>query len=155
MPLSAFPCVTYTVNSLEVYRSQLLPSTDRNLACLWSDLAFQITWIMRTVSCSTFAFSAQVFQFVLFLPQRDQAPHLHSSSSTRETALDPQGLSSGSVCWEHLLNYDQTFAIPTLPHKPDTSRGRERGFSWAFHVSVMRTNFLKRSRITITHLQSC
>lgn len=34
MLLSAFPCVTYTVNSLEVYRSQLLPSTDRNLACL-------------------------------------------------------------------------------------------------------------------------
>lgn len=51
----------------EVYRSQLLHSADRNLACLWSDLVLQITWILRTVSCSTFTFSAQVFQSVLFL----------------------------------------------------------------------------------------
>lgn len=35
MRLSAFPCVTYAVNSVEVlYINQLLHSTNRNLACL-------------------------------------------------------------------------------------------------------------------------
>lgn len=126
----------------EVYRSQLLHSADRNLACLWSDLVFQITWILRTVSCSTFTFSAQVFQSVLF-PSREGPGH--------PSAQQHQGHCPGSsgcrvcpVCWENLLQYVQTFAIPPLPHKPDTSGGRGRGVSWGLSYICHKDSFLKK-----------
>lgn len=50
------------------------------------------------------------------------------------------------IYWENVLNYVQTFAMPALPHKPDTSGGRGRGFPEAFHVSVMMTTFLKKKQ---------
>lgn len=84
MLLSAFPCITYTVNSLEVlYINQLLCSTNRNLACLWGHLIFQIIWIMRTISHSTFTFSAQFFEFMLCI-SREGSGHPSAQLQLRQ-----------------------------------------------------------------------
>lgn len=86
MPLSAFPCVTYAVNSLEVlYTNQLLCRANRNLACLWGQLVFQIVCILRSISCSTF--SAQFFELVLCISMEGSG---HPYVSVGETAPNPQ-----------------------------------------------------------------
>lgn len=144
------------MNSLEVSISQLLHSTDRNLACLQGDLVFQITWIMKTISCSTFTFSAQVFEFVLF-PSRERPGHpsaqlqQHQGDCPGSSICEALALSAGKICsvMSRLLQCQLFLTNLTLLEEEGG------GFPEAFHVSVMRTSFLKRSRITITHLQAC
>lgn len=77
MPLSA--CA---VNSLiyVLYINQLLCRTNRNLACPWGQLVFQMVCVVRSISHSTF--SAQCFEFVLSLSTEGSG---HPSASVRDT----------------------------------------------------------------------
>ena len=95
MPISAFLCVTDTVNSSGVwYMNQLLCSTPRSLACLWGQLRFQIVWIMRTASRSTFTFSAQLLEFVLCVAREGSS---HSSARLQLRRGDCPEPSAGEV----------------------------------------------------------
>lgn len=104
MRLSAFPCVTYAVNSVEVlYVNQLLHSTNRNLACLWGQLIFQVIWIMRTISHSTFTFSAQFFEFVLWISREGSGRpsaqlQLCQGDCPESSVGEALALSTGKIC---------------------------------------------------------
>lgn len=124
------------------------------LSLRWSGISDNLDY--ETISCSTFTFSAQVFEFVLF-PSRERPGHpsaqlqQHQGDCPGSSICEALALSAGNICsvMSRLLQCQLFLTNLTLLEEEGG------GFPEAFHVSVMRTSFLKRSRITITHLQAC